>query len=55
MTEELGRRLASATGLRNLLAHQYGALDWTRVHAIAASEIDDLLSFCRALADKAEG
>jgi uncharacterized protein YutE (UPF0331/DUF86 family) len=54
LTEELGRRLASATGLRNLLAHQYGALDWTRVHAIAASELDDLLSFCRTLADKAE-
>jgi hypothetical protein len=35
--------------------HQYGALDWTRIHAIAASELDDLLSFCRTLAEKAEG
>jgi hypothetical protein len=25
-------------------------LDWTRVHAIAANEFDDLLAFCDALA-----
>jgi hypothetical protein len=37
-----------------LLAHQYGALDWSRVHAIAASELNDLLSFARALAERAE-
>ena len=47
--------LAAATGLRNLLAHQYGVLDWKRVHAIASSELEDLLSLCRVLAEKAGG
>jgi uncharacterized protein YutE (UPF0331/DUF86 family) len=54
LPEALGRRLAASTGLRNLLAHQYGALDWARVHAIAGSELDDLLDLCRVLAEKAE-
>ena len=55
LSDDLGRRLAAATGLRNLLAHQYGVLDWKRVHAIASSELEDLLSLCRVLAEKAGG
>jgi len=49
----LALRLVAATGLRNLVAHQYGALDWARLHATASSpEIDDLETFCAALAAK---
>ena len=43
---ELARRLASAAGFRNLVAHQYGVLDPARVHAIASTELGDLLDFC---------
>jgi uncharacterized protein YutE (UPF0331/DUF86 family) len=49
----LALRLVAAAGLRNLVAHQYGVLDWARLHAIASSsEIDDLEAFCAALAAK---
>jgi len=46
LSADLARRLAAAAGFRNLVAHQYGVLDPTRVHAIAASELGDLLEFC---------
>ena len=46
----LADRLAAAAAFRNLVAHQYGALDWTRVHAVAVSGLDDLEAFCAALA-----
>lgn len=47
---ELALRLAAASGLRNLVAHQYGVLDWRRVHALASTRLDDLLAFCDELA-----
>lgn len=50
---ELAGRLAAASGFRNLIAHQYGALDWARVHAIASERLDDLLEFCDELARRA--
>jgi len=49
----LAARLAAASGLPNLVAHQYGILDWHRIHAVASTELDDLLSFCAALARRA--
>lgn len=53
LERELANRLATATGLRNLVAHRYGVLDWARIHTIASTELDDLLAFCEALARKA--
>lgn len=50
---DLAGRLAAASGFRNLVAHQYGVLDWTRVHAIASERLDDLLDFCDELARRA--
>lgn len=49
----LGDRLRAAAGLRNLVAHQYGVLDFTRVHAVARAELTDLLTFCDQLAARA--
>ncbi len=46
----LAARLSAAAGLRNLLAHRYGALDWARLHEIASTHLDELLAFCEALA-----
>jgi len=49
----LSLRLVAATGLRNLVAHQYGAVDWSRIHNTATSpDLDDLEAFCAALAAK---
>lgn len=50
----LAQRLASAAGLRNLVAHQYGVLDASRVYAIASADLEDLLSFCARLAEIAQ-
>lgn len=46
----LAQRLAAASGLRNLVAHQYGVLDWNRIYEIASSHLDDLPIYCEALA-----
>ena len=51
----LAQRLAAASGLRNLIAHQYGVLDSARIYEIASSNLDDLLKFCEVLARTAEG
>lgn len=53
LPRELARRLVGASGLRNLIAHQYGVLDSSRVHTIASSNLGDLDAFCAALASKA--
>jgi len=50
---ELASRLAAASGLRNLVAHQYGAIDPGRIYEIASMEMEDLLSFCATLARRA--
>jgi uncharacterized protein YutE (UPF0331/DUF86 family) len=50
---DLAERLAAASGLRNLVAHRYGVLDWDRIHEIASTRLDDLLRFCEALARQA--
>ena len=52
---ELAKRLAAASGLRNLIAHQYGAIDAPRLHAIASTGVDDLLRFCSAVAAQVSG
>ena len=54
LSADLAARLATAAGLRNLIAHRYGVLDWARIHAIASSDLDDLLEFCEQLARKTD-
>jgi uncharacterized protein YutE (UPF0331/DUF86 family) len=49
----LAENLAAASGLRNLLAHRYGALDWARIHGFAATRLGDLEAFCTAMARRA--
>ena len=41
--------MAAAAGLRNLIAHRYGELDWKRVHEIGSHHLSDLLEFCESL------
>ena len=53
LAPDLAARLAAASGLRNLVAHRYGVLDWSRVHEIASTRLDDPLVFCEALARRA--
>ena len=46
---DLAERLAAAAGLRNLIAHRYGVLDWSRIHEMASTRLGDLLQFCDAV------
>ena len=50
---ELANRLVTASGFRNLVAHQYGALDWKRVYEVARHGTNDIDAFCAALAQQA--
>jgi uncharacterized protein YutE (UPF0331/DUF86 family) len=50
---ELATRLAAAAAFRNLVAHQYGDLDWRRVYDLATSDLEDLETFCATLASRA--
>ena len=45
----LASGMAAAAGLRNLIAHRYGDLDWERVHEIGSHHLSDLLEFCESL------
>jgi uncharacterized protein YutE (UPF0331/DUF86 family) len=49
---DLARRLGTAAAFRNLVAHQYGVLDWQRVYALAQANLGDLETFCSMLADR---
>ena len=53
LDQELAERLRAAAGLRNLIAHQYGVLDFDRLFVIANSQRGDLLAFCEQLAQRA--
>jgi uncharacterized protein YutE (UPF0331/DUF86 family) len=46
----LAARLRAAAGLRNLIAHQYGVIDFHRVFAVARDDTGDLTQFCQELA-----
>lgn len=52
---DLAERLRSAAGLRNLIAHQYGIIDFRRIFSAAAADRRDLLAFCAQIATAAEG
>ena len=45
--------MVADAGLRNLIAHRYGTLDWARIYVLASERLGDLLEFCDALADYA--
>ena len=49
----LASRLRAAAGLRNLIAHQYGVVNFHRVFAVARDETGDLITFCQQLASHA--
>lgn len=54
LEKDLAQRLRAASGLRNLIAHQYGAVDAGRIFDLASNDVDDLLTFCQELAERAK-
>jgi uncharacterized protein YutE (UPF0331/DUF86 family) len=53
LERDLAGRLRSAAGLRNLIAHQYGVIDFERLYRIAAEDTEDLLRFCQQISSRA--
>ena len=53
LDRELAARLRAAAGLRNLIAHQYGILDYDLLFVAATEQRGDLLAFCEQLAQLA--
>jgi uncharacterized protein YutE (UPF0331/DUF86 family) len=47
--EALAKRMKSAVGFRNLVVHQYEAMNWEIVHAICTKHLDDFRAFAVAI------
>lgn len=45
----LCRRMRSAVGFRNLAVHNYDAINWAIVFAIAQTHLDDFRAFAKAM------
>ncbi|GBE48595.1 hypothetical protein BMS3Bbin12_01775 [bacterium BMS3Bbin12] len=48
---ELAGRLKKAVGFRNIAVHNYQAIDWQIVHAIATTRLGDFRAFAQAVVD----
>lgn len=51
---ELAIRMKKAVGFRNIAVHNYEAINWQIVHAIATSHLNDFKGFAQAVARKIE-
>lgn len=49
ITTELAVRLKKAVGFRNIAVHNYEAIDWEIVHAIATRHVNDFAAFAAAV------
>ena len=47
---ELSLRMKKAVGFRNIAVHNYEAINWKIVHAIATDHLDDFKDFAQAVA-----
>ena len=48
----LALRLKKAVGFRNIAVHNYEAIDWHIVHAIATRNLSDFSDFAKAVVEK---
>lgn len=48
--EHLAGRLKKAVGFRNIAVHNYEAIDWDIVHAIARKHLDDFSEYAKHIA-----
>lgn len=51
---ELAIRMKKAVGFRNIAVHNYEAINWQIVHAIATSHLNDFKDFAQAVARNIE-
>ncbi|MGB5145683.1 MAG: DUF86 domain-containing protein [Porticoccaceae bacterium] len=50
ISEPPGKRLRAAVGFRNIVVHRYQAIDWTIVHALTHTGVEDFRAFAAAIA-----
>ena len=50
--ENLAIRLKKAVGFRNIAVHNYEAIDWAIVHAIARNHLGDFSEFAKVIASR---
>jgi uncharacterized protein YutE (UPF0331/DUF86 family) len=48
----LAVRMKKVVGFRNIAVHNYGAIDWHIVHAIATRNLSDFSDFAQAVVEK---
>lgn len=46
---ELAQRMRKAVGFRNIAVHNYSAIDWAIVHAIATEHLSDFKDFAKSV------
>jgi uncharacterized protein YutE (UPF0331/DUF86 family) len=49
LTPELTEKMVTAVGFRNLVTHEYGKIDLTKVYQIAHKDVDDLEEYLGAI------
>jgi uncharacterized protein YutE (UPF0331/DUF86 family) len=49
ISEELALRMKNAVGFRNIAVHNYEAINWQIVHAIATRHVGDFTDFARSV------
>ena len=49
ISEELALRMKNAVGFRNIAVHNYEAINWQIVHAIATRHMGDFTDFARSV------
>lgn len=52
LSEDLGERLEAMARFRNLLVHEYAALDDARVHALLRDDVNDLEAFLHQILNR---
>lgn len=50
ISEPLSKRLRAAVGFRNIVVHSYQSIDWTIVHALTYTGVEDFRAFAAAIA-----
>lgn len=52
INEGLAMQLKKAVGFRNIAVHNYEAIDWAIVHAIASHHLEDFTAFAKVMAGR---
>ncbi|HET7266494.1 MAG TPA: DUF86 domain-containing protein [Oleiagrimonas sp.] len=51
LDHDLAQRMRKAVGFLNIAVHNYSAINWAIVHAIASQHADDFKAFARTMRD----